>query len=197
MFNEANMQNALVDTGVSQNDKMSMVLNEAVDTMKSHEKIDPLTLSGIQDIASDEVLFNRYLAKLSEGMGSSAINQENFKQIVRNSVQLMVNESTTSSMAPLSTLLMPMLRRAWPKIGIKEAIPTQVAKVPEFKVTTLKPWIKDGSSKAELLVIMPSCHSLRFVIGSRRRLSRRSPRLRITDWFLMKVNIMHLPKILQ
>ena len=144
-------EEALVNIMEAQsNDKMSMVLNEAVETMKSHEKIDPLNNAGIQEIISDQVLFNRYLGKICEGMGSSAANKENFRQIVNNSFKLMVNESTISSIAPISTLLMPMLRRAWPKIGIKEAIPTHVAKVPQFKVVTMKPWIKDGTSKQEI-----------------------------------------------
>ena len=148
---EIRMEEALVTPEASHNDKMSMVLNEAVDVMKSHEKIDPLTLPGMQEIVGDETLFNRYLGKLCEGMGGgNPVNVENFKQIAKNSFMLMANESTVTAIAPMSTLLLPMLRRAWPKIGIKNAIPTQVAKVPTFKVTTIKPWIKDGSTKAEL-----------------------------------------------
>ena len=147
---EIRMEEALVTPEASHNDKMSMVLNEAVDVMKSHEKIDPLTLPGMQEIVGDETLFNRYLGKLCEGMGGgNPVNVENFKQIAKNSF-MQVRESTVTSIAPISTLLLPMLRRAWPKIGIKNAIPTQVAKVPTFKVTTIKPWIKDGDSKAEL-----------------------------------------------
>ena len=121
------------------NDKMTEIVNETIDYMKRTEQVNPLTPQGMEEMVSDRVLFKKYVDHLCEGMTVDV--KDSFIQLAANSYKLMLNESTTSSMAPLSMLTLPMLRRAWPKIGIKEAIPTEVAKQPVFKKNTLRPYI--------------------------------------------------------
>ena len=120
-------------------DKYTQIMSEAVEYMSTTERINPLNPRDMEDMVADVSLFKKYLGKLCEGMGVESKGQ--LVQLAANSYRVMFGESTTSSMAPLSVLTLPMLRRAWPKIGIKNAIPTEVAKQPVFKKNTIKPFV--------------------------------------------------------
>ena len=120
------------------NDKLTGIVMDAVDHMKNTEQVNPLNSVGMAELVSDTNLFEKYAMKLAEGM--SVNSKDAFLKLAENSYYFMFNESSTSSMAPLSMLTLPMLRRAWPKIGIKEAIPTEVVKKPVFKVASMRPY---------------------------------------------------------
>ena len=128
-------------------DKYTQVMSEAVEYMSTTERINPLNPRDMEDMVADVSLFKKYLGKLCEGMGVESKGQ--LVQLAANSYRVMFGESTTSSMAPLSVLTLPMLRRAWPKVGIKNAIPTEVAKQPVFKKNTIKPFVslKEGTTR--------------------------------------------------
>jgi hypothetical protein len=55
----------------------------------------------------------------------------------------MLQESSISGLTPVAALALPVIRNAWPKIGVKEAFPTEVAKTPKITIPHLIPYIMD------------------------------------------------------
>ena len=123
------------------NDGYSAVLREAVETIRSRDHVNVLTPEGLREALTEPALYRQYKGLLSEGMSAESaaaldIFADNFQMSV-------FRESSLSGIQPVSVLTMPMLRKAWPKIGIKEALPTEPVKTPKFTVSHLMPYIKD------------------------------------------------------
>ncbi len=53
---------------------------------------------------------------------------------------------------------MPILRKAFPKLAIAKAIPTEAVEQPKFKISFLEPWIKDHNGRKRKLpeAILPT-----------------------------------------
>lgn len=126
------------------NDGYSAVLRETVDSIRTREQIDVLDAAGLNEAVRSPAVFRSYKTKLAEGM--SADSAEAFGQLCDNFQTRVFQETALSGIQPVSVLTMPMLRKAWPKIGIKEAIPTETVKVPKFSISHLIPYIKDPVS---------------------------------------------------
>jgi hypothetical protein len=129
-------------------DGCSQVLREAAEYFES-EKIQMTTGDGIKEILTSTPLFNAYVEKLSEGMDAEEAFQ--FAQLLENTRTHILTESSISGIQQVSALSMPMIRKAWPKIGLKNAIPTEAVKAPQFAISYLVPYLvkKDGT-KLEL-----------------------------------------------
>jgi hypothetical protein len=130
----------------SKSEGYSSVFREAVDTIRSSEQVNVLTAEGLREAMGDPSLFRQYKGLLSEGM--TAESAENFSILADNYQLNLFREASLSGIEPMSTLTLPMLRKAWPKIGIKEALPTQPVKTPKFTVSNLVPYIKDNTPGA-------------------------------------------------
>lgn len=128
----------------AQSDGYSAVLREAVDTIRSRDHVNVLTPEGLREALTEPALYRQYKAALSEGMTADSASA--FDILADNFQMSVFKESSLSGIQPISALTMPMLRKAWPKIGIKEALPTEPVKVPKFTVSHLIPYIKDPVS---------------------------------------------------
>ena len=123
------------------NDGYSAVLREAVETIRSRDHVNVLTPEGLREALTEPALYRQYKGMLCEGMSADSAEAMG---IFSDNFQLSVfRESSLSGIQPVSVLTMPMLRKAWPKIGIKEALPTEPVKTPKFTVSHLIPYIKD------------------------------------------------------
>lgn len=120
------------------------VLRETVDNLRSNSHVNVMTPTGLQETLTDPSLYRQYRNALTEGM--SADSADAFA-VMSDNFQLQVfRESSLSGIQPVSVLTMPMLRKAWPKIGVKEALPTEPTKTPKFTVTHLHPYIVDPTT---------------------------------------------------
>jgi hypothetical protein len=129
------------NTGSARNDGYSAVLREAVETIRSRDHVHVLTPEGLREALVEPALYRQYKGMLSEGM--SAGSADVLGTLFDNFQTRVFQESSLSGIQPISVLTMPMLRKAWPKIGVKEAIPTEPVKTPKFTVSHLIPYIKD------------------------------------------------------
>lgn len=93
------------------------------------------------EIATDDQTFEAYKNKLSEGMGADECEQ--FDQLLNNQRRLILQESSNAGIAPIVGLAMPTVRKMWTRTSLKNAIPTEVAKVPNFAVSYITPYIRD------------------------------------------------------
>jgi len=128
----------------ARNDGYSAVLREAVETIRSREHVHVLTPEGLREALTEPSLYRTYKGMLAEGM--SADSAAALDILVDNFQTRVFQESSLSGIQPVSVLTMPMLRKAWPKIGIKEALPTEPVKTPKFTVSHLVPYIKDPAT---------------------------------------------------
>ena len=123
------------------NDGYAAVLREAVETIRSRDHVNVLTPEGLREALTEPALYRQYKGMLCEGMSADSAEAMG---IFADNFQLSVfRESSLSGIQPVSVLTMPMLRKAWPKIGVKEALPTEPVKTPKFTVSHLIPYIKD------------------------------------------------------
>lgn len=132
----------------ARNEGFSAVLREAVDTLRTRDHVHVMTPEGLRECLSEPALYRAYKNMLAEGM--SADSAEQFHQLCDNFQTQVFAESSLSGIQPISVLSMPILRKAWPKIGVKEAIPTEAVKTPKFTVQTLFPYIKDPATGEKL-----------------------------------------------
>jgi hypothetical protein len=120
------------------------ILRETVDTIRSRDHVNVLTPEGLREALTEPALYRQYKTMLSEGM--SADSAAAFDILTDNFQLSVFREASLSGIQPVSTLTMPMLRKAWPKIGIKEALPTEPVKIPKFTVSHLIPYIIDPAT---------------------------------------------------
>ena len=125
----------------ARNDGYSAVLREAVETIRSRDHVHVLTPEGLREALTEPALYRQYKGMLCEGM--SADSASAFETLCDNFQTRVFQETALSGIQPVSVLTMPMLRKAWPKIGMKEAIPTEPVKTPKFTISHLLPYIKD------------------------------------------------------
>lgn len=125
----------------AQNDGYSGVLREAVDGLRSSLHVNVMTPEGLREALTDNAVYRQYKGALQEGM--SADSAASFGILADNFQLQVFQETSLSAIQPVSVLTMPMLRKAWPKIGVKEALPTEPVKVPKFTVSHMLPYIKD------------------------------------------------------
>jgi hypothetical protein len=104
---------------------------------------------GYKEIATNPALFESYVDQLTEG--TSADHAAEMAQIMVNTNQSILRESSMTGIQPVASLSMPVIRKLWPKFAIKEAIKTEVAKSPRFVVSYTKPYMFKGDEKVWLV----------------------------------------------
>lgn len=115
------------------------------------EEIDILS-EGVVEVLRDKVAFAEYVERLSEG--TSDTTQEDLAMLAENVRTEMLNESMISGANPITALSLPMLRIGYPKMAVREGLPTEPVEQPKFKVTTKKAFVVDPVTKDKLY--MPS-----------------------------------------
>lgn len=106
-------------------------------------------MADVKDILAEDTLFTNYSAHLCENLDADDAAQLN--QILENARVSMLNESTISGISPLAGLTMPTIRKLWLKIAMKNAVPTEAAKIPTFTISYFKPYIKEADGTKRYL----------------------------------------------
>lgn len=104
-----------------------------------------LTESGVSDLCSNEVVFADFKQNLLENMESDE-ERARMSVLMENTRAVMLSESFLSGSNPITALSLPMLRVGWPKIAVREGLPTEPVEQPSFKVTIKRPYILDKNN---------------------------------------------------
>ena len=128
---------------------ISKIFQETVDHLRDTCNVDVRTIDGLKEVLGESAVRNEYLAKITEDFTNQS-SREQFEQLFENTVRGLLSESSLYGISPISALTMPMLRKAWASVGIKEALPTTVAKVPKFTVPWLIPYLIDPTTSERI-----------------------------------------------
>lgn len=99
-------------------------------------------ISGFSEILGEDTLFSEYVNRLTSGL--SPDDAANITQLFENQRFQILQEATLSQIAPLAGLAMPTVRKMWVKTAMKNAIPTETAKVPTFTISWMEPYLRDA-----------------------------------------------------
>ena len=122
------------------NDGCALVLREAQDHFQGMH----LSILGesIRDIVSDDSVWSDYKTQFMKGVDPA--ESDALSALMDNSRIGILRESM-SGITPISSLSVPTIRRLWPKLALKNAMPTEVVKIPKFSVSYMMPYIlRDG-----------------------------------------------------
>lgn len=98
-------------------------------------------VSGFSEIIAEDGLFSEYVNRMTSGLEPD--DAEQLEQIMENARLQILHESTVSQVTPLAGLSMPTVRKMWVKTALKNAIPTETAKVPSFTISWMEPYLRD------------------------------------------------------
>lgn len=104
---------------------------------------------GVQDILNNRLAFGEYLERLTEGCDEGM--KQDLMMLAENTRLAMLQESSISGANPISALSLPMLRVGYPKLAIREGLPTEPVEQPKFKITTKRPYIRDENGNKQYL----------------------------------------------
>lgn len=126
---------------VGMNDSCHEVLQQTYDYFANNHSLSILS-EGWGDIISDKTLWADYRDHMMNGVDAS--ERQQLESLMDNARVGILRESL-SGITPISSLSVPTIRRLWPKIALKNAIITEVVKLPKFTVSYMLPYIfKDG-----------------------------------------------------
>lgn len=129
-------------------DGFSDILREAAEFF-ADKGIQMTSHQGMEEILSENSLFNEYKSHLLEGMEADQI--DNFNQLMENARTTMLQEASVSGVQQIAGLSMPTIRKMWAKVALKHAIPTQVVATPRFAISYTKAYLMDSEgNKREL-----------------------------------------------
>ena len=95
---------------------------------------------GFADVLGSQASFTEYVENLLEGTDDAT--REQLRVLAENTRMVSLTESTISGTNPITALSLPMLRVGFPKMAVREGLPTEPVQQPNFKVTTKRPFIK-------------------------------------------------------
>lgn len=110
--------------------------------------INILSEDGLTQVLSDAVTFNDYSTRLAEGADETTVQA--IATLGENTRRSILQESMISGINPITALSLPMLRVTYPKIAVREGLPTEPVEAPSFKVMTKRPYIVDTKTKEKL-----------------------------------------------
>jgi len=108
--------------------------------------------SGFAEIVTNPKLFGAYKEAMLEGV--NADNAVVMGEIMDNGAKQIINEAV-SGIAPLSSLSMPVIRKLWPKVAMKESMKNIVAKAPIFSISYMKPYLYKVTDGVEERIDLP------------------------------------------
>lgn len=99
-----------------------------------------------EDILTDNVLYEDYMQKLTEGF--EATESAQIREMADCTREQILTESL-EGVQPYASLTMPILVKLWARLSLKYAVPTEPVTVPAFSVAFMKPYIlgADGKTK--------------------------------------------------
>lgn len=95
-------------------------------------------VSGFSEILGEDALFSEYKNFMTRGL--TADEGQQLDQLLENARFQILQESTVSQVTPLVGLSMPTVRKMWVRTALKNAIPTEAAKVPSFTISWMEPY---------------------------------------------------------
>lgn len=138
------------------NDGFTEILKEAFEYFSENNV---QMVSGFSEILGEDSLFNEYVARMTTGLTPD--ESEQLEQLMENARLSILQESTISQVTPLVGLSMPTVRKMWVKTALKNAIPTETAKVPSFTISWMEPYMRDADgTKHELPNALRGVNSL-------------------------------------
>lgn len=128
---------------------LAHIINLAEDYSASSQ-INILNEDGATAVLTDEILFNDFTARLSEGADDFTGSQ--LQVLAKNSREVLLRESYMSGMNPIAALSLPMLRVTYPKLAVREGIPTLPVENPLFRVPTKRPYVIDNKTGEKVML---------------------------------------------
>ena len=101
---------------------------------------------GFAEIVSSPRLSKEYIEALTEGCNAN--DKAVMTTLMNNTCETILNESLGGIM-PLSSLSMPVIRKLWPRVSMKEAIKTIPATAPIFSIVYTKPYLYRINAEGE------------------------------------------------
>jgi hypothetical protein len=100
------------------------------------------------DVMSNKVAFNEYVERLVEGTDEQT--RQDLIMLAENVRMGTLTESTIAGANPITALSLPILRVGFPKIAVREGLPTEPVEQPKFKITTKRPYIVDHATNEKV-----------------------------------------------
>lgn len=146
-----------------------IVLNETYDMFRAQGA--SILGEGYKEIATNPSLFNSYKEALL--MESTANDAAMMSQLMDNTNTHILTESSLAGITPVASLSMPVIRKLWPKFGLKEAVKEEVAKAPRFVVSYTKPYLfRAAADGSEERVYLPRAMNATPSVGKNTKLTR-------------------------
>lgn len=127
---------------ISSNDVVSVILQEMNEEFGRSDV--SILGQGFEEVMVDNSLFENYVSKLAGLMPADMADQ--FTDLCENT-KMQILQENTSGIQPITSLVMPMIRKMWPRLVTLQAFPTTVVKKPKFSISYEVPYMiaKDGS----------------------------------------------------
>ena len=122
------------------NDSFTSTLREVAEEF-SASNVNIFNADDFKDVLGDDGLFGRYSEMLAAGLDEAEAEQ--FKTIAQSSRIEALEAASLGTVAPMSFLQTPMLRKSWARTAMNKAIPTEAVEKPKFTINYLHPWLKD------------------------------------------------------
>lgn len=122
------------------NDSFTSTLREVAEEF-SASNVNIFNADDFKDVLGDDGLFGRYSEMLATGLDEAEAEQ--FKTIAQSSRIEALEAASLGTVAPMSFLQTPMLRKSWARTAMNKAIPTEAVEKPKFTINYLHPWLKD------------------------------------------------------
>lgn len=139
---------SLNETYNMQKDGFAVQLHETQDMFK--EKFATNIIGkDIESVLTENTLFSTYVDQLTEGFAPEKAEQ--ITQLLENTRQEILTESSLTGIQPFYSLSMPMLVRLWARLTLTNALPTEPTKTPAFTVPMMKPYMLDAEGNKTYL----------------------------------------------
>lgn len=102
----------------------------------------------IVHVMQNPTAFAELSAALTEGL--EAETAEQLTTVLNSSREVMLQESFISGISPVTALSVPMLRVGFPKLAVREGLPTEPVEQPKFRVTTKRPYVIDQKTNERI-----------------------------------------------
>jgi hypothetical protein len=122
-----------------ENDGFSQILREA---QEFFAESNIQMVSGFAEILGEDALFSEYVNRMCSGLDADDALQ--LEQLMENARFKILSEATLANISPLAGLSMPTVRKMWLRTALKNAIPTETAKIPTFSISYMRPYLRDA-----------------------------------------------------
>lgn len=141
------------------------ILTEANDYFRSSYSGAGILNEGFKAIAYDSGLTEQYIDSLVEGASSN--DAAEMAQLMRNTMDSIMQESTMTGIMPIHSLACPVIRRLWPKFVLRQSLKSQIATSPALTISYQKPYIlkADAAGKPVKLYVPQAFTNKQITLG--------------------------------